>query len=391
MIIMPKSVAPPCAVFSAMFVAVLMMAALLTMPALLGALARSYGLGTADLGLLAAIETLAYVGGTYLASDKPIVKLGAWVPAAGAAIIAGNLACMFLANRIAFIVFRPMVGMSQGIVFGYALKCCSRSANPDRNFGILTAALSTMMVIGFQVIGHFSAIYGARAVFVLYAGLAAIALACAFRSRPRESTDHPTVALDSTTLPSPLILLGLGAVVLSFLAQGSIWAFLERLGVAHGFALPVVTNALSVFAIVGIAGSLGAAVLPIRVPRAVALIFALLILLPGLYCLYARLPIGAFTLGCAIAGFYWNFTLSLQLGILAGIDPTGRGAVLGGMVSGIGSGLGPLLAGLLVVGTNFQPVGWFAAMLVTAGAACILVVNRGAIRTCSPLSEQRAL
>jgi len=175
-------------------------------------------------------------------------------------------------------------------------------------------------------------------------------------------------------------------VVLSFLAQGSIWAFLERLGVAHGFELPAVTNAMSVFAIVGIAGSLGAAALPARVPRALALILALLVLMPGLFCLYAPLPLSAFTLGCAIAGFYWNFTLSLQLGILAGIDSSGRGAVLGGMVSGVGSGLGPLLAGLLVEGSNFQPVGWLAAMLAIAGAVCILVVNRGALAAARVLS-----
>ena len=55
---MSDSVAAPRAVFVAMFVSVLMMSALLTMPAMLGALARSYGLGTGDLGLLAAIETL---------------------------------------------------------------------------------------------------------------------------------------------------------------------------------------------------------------------------------------------------------------------------------------------------------------------------------------------
>jgi predicted MFS family arabinose efflux permease len=185
------------------------------------------------------------------------------------------------------------------------------------------------------------------------------------------------------------VLLGLGAVVLSFLAQGSIWAFLERLGVAHGFALPAVTNAMSVFAIVGIIGSLGAAALPARMSRALALILALVVLLPGLFFLYAPLPLAAFTLGCAIAGFYWNFTLSLQLGILAGIDPSGRGAVLGGMVSGIGSGLGPLLAGLLVVGTNFQRVGWFASALVIAGVACILVVSRGAASAARALSPAR--
>jgi predicted MFS family arabinose efflux permease len=131
-----------------------------------------------------------------------------------------------------------------------------------------------------------------------------------------------------------------------------------------------------VFAIAGIGGSLGAAALPARVPRSLALLAALCVLVPGLFLLYVPPSLAGFVFGCAAGGFYWNFTLSLQLGILSKADPSGRGAVLGGMVSGVGSALGPMLAGLLVQGSNFRPVGWLAAALVLAATACILIVNR---------------
>lgn len=68
-----------------------------------------------------------------------------------------------------------------------------------------------------------------------------------------------------------------------------------------------------------------------------------------------------------------------MLGILARIDQTGRGSVLGGTMSSAGSALGPLLAGVLIRGSNYQPVGWLAGMLCAAGVVCVMLVeNRSA-------------
>ncbi len=358
-----------------MAAAVLMMASLLTMPALLGAVARTFGLPIADLGLLALVETLAYVTGIFLASGTPVARLRTQVLIAGACVAVANLGCLAAGSRDALLLLRPVVGLGSGMAFGYALKHCSGSARPDRSFGILTAALSMMMVGGFQAIGAIDAAVGGRSVFVLYAVLAGLAMAIAW-STPAAPERAGEGAAGAAGMPAPVVLLGLAGIILSFLAQGSLWAFLERLGSAHGFAARQVTNALSMFAIAGIGGSLGAAALPARVPRSSALITAMGVLIPGLYMLYAPPSLAGFVLGCAVGGFYWNFTLSLQLGILAKVDPSGRGAVLGGMVSGIGSALGPMIAGALVQGSDFRPVGWMAGSLVAAATVFILIVNR---------------
>ena len=82
--------------------------------------------------------------------------------------------------------------------------------------------------------------------------------------------------------------------------------------------------------------------------------------------------------GCAVGGFYWNFLLPLVLGLLAQVDASGRGSVLGGTMSSLGAAIGPLLAGLLIQGTNYQPVGWMAAGLSLAGLICVFVVEQRA-------------
>jgi predicted MFS family arabinose efflux permease len=77
-----------------------------------------------------------------------------------------------------------------------------------------------------------------------------------------------------------------------------------------------------------------------------------------------------------VGGFYWNFTLPLMLGLLARLDDTGRGAVLGGTMSSLGSALGPLLAGLLITNSDYRPAGWLAACLCLASLLCVWSIER---------------
>jgi predicted MFS family arabinose efflux permease len=130
----------------------------------------------------------------------------------------------------------------------------------------------------------------------------------------------------------------------------------------------------------GIVGSLSAAALPGVVSRTAAIGIALFFLWIGLYALYEPASLMWYLGGCAIGGFYWNFALSLMLGLVARIDRSGQGSVLGGTMSSVGSTFGPLFAGLLIRGTEYQLVGWMVGVLCTAGLACVSVVERHSSR-----------
>jgi predicted MFS family arabinose efflux permease len=82
-----------------------------------------------------------------------------------------------------------------------------------------------------------------------------------------------------------------------------------------------------------------------------------------------------------VGGFYWNYVLPLMLGLLARIDATGRGSVLGGTMSSLGSAFGPLVAGRLIHGADYRPVGWMAATLCLTGLLCIWFIENRAART----------
>ncbi len=382
----PVSIAPR-HVNAAILLVIAMMAAILWMPATLGAIAQGYGLGAGALGRLASLEHIGFVLGTFLSSARSLRQLQSWVLGGCLLIVGANLsALLFGPQASSYWLVRLIAGVGSGIGFAYGLKVCAMSAKPTLSFGIFTASMSLVMIVGFQFIallmesratalgtiqpelvkGVVRLLFGAFAFLGFLAGLTNWANRFTLVEQAQRGY----------SAPEALVGIGLFAIGLAFAGQGGVWALLQILGVSHGFAVRSVANAMSAFAIAGIAGSLIAGVVPQRIARSAAIAVALLVLWCGLYAMYAPRSLGWYVMGCAIAGFYWNFTLPLMLGLLARIDATGQGSVLGGMMSSVGSALGPLLAGLVIRNGNYRPVGWMTGALCLLSLLCVAFVER---------------
>ena len=386
------SIIPNRYVYAAMMLCIVNMAALLWIPALLGALAQGFGLATSDLSKLASAELVGFLLGTMFTSSKSIAELKRWMFAGFALVIAANLVLAMFAGQVPFIIMRPLAGLGGGIAFGYALKICTGSKSPTQNFGILTGCMSAMMIVGFQLIAYLintqATVAGVvnpesvktvvKIVFAVYAGFAVLAAFLYVTNQPpiAPQTAEQAALPKPSGFPEPIVIIGLAAILISFMGQGSIWAFLQTLGIAHGFSVGGVANAMSAWAILGVIGSFSVGLLPARVPRWVGIGVMTVTLYVGIYALYAPQDISWYVFGCAVGGFYWNFMLPLVLGLLAQVDATGRGSVLGGTMSSLGAAIGPLLAGMLIQGTNYQPVGWMAAGLSLAGLICVFIVEQ---------------
>jgi predicted MFS family arabinose efflux permease len=246
------------------------------------------------------------------------------------------------------------------------------------------------MIAGFQLIAGLleyhtargvaqpaAAMAVARWIFGMYAAAAAAALLVYWTHQPPAAKSLPiATAHRGLRIPGPLVLIGLLAIGLAFAGDGGVWTLLQTLGISHGFSVAGVANAMSIFAIAGMVGSFTMSAIPRRVPSWIIASAALLTLWGGLYALYAPRSLGWYVAGCAVGGFYWNFTLTLILGLIARIDRSGQGSVLGGMMSAAGSALGALLAGQLIHNGDYVPVGWMAAGLCLGGLVCTCVVER---------------
>ena len=385
--IMPRHLA------AAMVAGIAMMTGILWMPATLGVLAQGYGLDPRALSNLAFVELAGFLLGTLFTSKRPLGQFGRWVPLACGLILAANAAAVLLGSKAPLEWVRFTAGLGSGVGFGYALKACAASERPTRSFGILTASMSVVMVIGFQSIAYLTESQATASVRRLGscnewpAGSSARMrrrlwrpLSCFSSISPALPRPAPCRRVSRPSCRCPTALIGLLAILLAFVAQGGIWSFLQVLGISHGFAVRGVANAMSAFAVAGIAGSLAAAAVPQRWPRWATIGAAMLVLWLGLYSLYAPASLSWYVLGCGIGGFYWNFILPLILGMLARVDGTGSAAVLGGTMSSAGSALGPLIAGRLIQNAGYHPVGWMAAGLCLASLICVCAVERRSAR-----------
>ncbi|MET0545900.1 MAG: MFS transporter [Caulobacterales bacterium] len=387
-------------VYAAMAISLGLMISLFWLPAQLGVLAQGYNLAPAQLSPLASLELGGFVVGTIFSSSLALADFRRWLLAGCATVLAANLALVFFSPAVPFLLARPIAGLGAGIAFGYVLKICALSPKASQNFGILTGLMSGMMIVGFQSVAYLMAQHasddaaansaGARdvatIVFAIYAALAIVSAIIFLTNLPPKAIRTETVAAAKPHgLPEPLAMLGLIAIVIMFIGQGAIWAFLQTLGVSHGFAVGEVANAMSAFALMGIVGSFSVTALPKNVRAWTAIGLTLPILWAGFYALYAPQSIAWYVFGCAVGGFFWNFALPQILGLLARIDPTGRASILGGSMSSIGGALGPLIAGFLIQGTNYQPVGWMAGIACFIGVVCVwFVETRGKAPSLQP-------
>jgi len=69
---------------------------------------------------------------------------------------------------------------------------------------------------------------------------------------------------------------------------------------------------------------------------------------------------------------YWNFYLTLQIGLVSRADDTGRGIVLCGVAPSIGVIIGSFMGGMLVHGSTFFPLAQAGAVLCVTGIACTI-------------------
>jgi hypothetical protein len=364
------------AVFAATWIPVLTFGAILTIPVFVGVLGKYYGMSDAALGRLSSAEFFACIVGTYVTNRKSIEQLACWVP--WACVLAGiaNVAGAILVSRVPLILFHPLGAFGAGVSYGYVLKVIDVSGKQERHFGTFMALFNLTMLGEFQLITYTTNRYLPASIFIVYAILAFGALFISIATRaslPQTTTAGATLAeVQRQTRISLAIIVSILALGVSYTAYGMIWPFVQLMGVTRGFSALNVANGLSACAVTAIFGSVAAATLTPKVHRAAVFSIALCTLLGSIYMMYAAPSYRLFFIGCAFFGFYWNFYLTLHLGMVARADNTGRGIVLCAVAPSIGTVIGSFLGGMLVEGANYLPSARTGSILCIIGIACTL-------------------
>jgi hypothetical protein len=180
--------------------------------------------------------------------------------------------------------------------------------------------------------------------------------------------------LDGEGAPSMLrlpVLLTLGSLLLFYVFNNAIWAFLDRIGVDAGIPLPTVGLALGVSMFGGIFGAILSVVISVRFGRFLPILagFLLFMLFGGILAVpfsTSTYFVATFALNATLA-----FLVAYLLGTCASLDSSGRVVVVANIMITLGLAIGPAMAANLLSG-GYAKLIWIS--VVGTGASLVLIL-----------------
>jgi len=338
---------------------VLSAAVFVVLPLLVGAMVERLGLTVQQAGLIAAADML---GASVSALGVSfILSRGHWrvVLICGIGLLTIADALSGLAQHFTPLFFtRIVAGLGEGVLLAIANASIGETRNPDRVFGLSTAGQVAFGSPALYLMPSLLSAYGLRGVFW---SLTALTAASTFLVKHMPDGARLSGTSTRQTAKPPLSaqsVIALAGVLTYFIAQGGVWAYLDRIGVANQITMANVGTALAISSIAGLLGASLSAWLGIRWGRLKPLLFATLCTLVSLLILNQNTTFVVFAAMVSLFNFAWNFSVPYQFGALAQIDPSRRTVALGGVVVFAGLTVGPVLAAAMVSESRFHNVNW---------------------------------
>ncbi|MEG3089102.1 hypothetical protein [Sphingomonas sp. PB4P5] len=340
-------------------------------PQLLGALAVEGKLSVAALGGLATVELLAMgIAAGAAGFVLPVTRLRAIAVVALLATGLLDLATPQVGGGGIFAA-RVGAGLGEGVLIWIAIGFIVRTTRPERWSGIYLAVQTLAQFALASLIGFYAA--GSLGGFTAL-GVVTLAGIAAVRWLP---TAYAPLTGDADTggRPAPRGLLALAGVLLYLAFIVAVWVYVEPLGLQRGLSPATVHLIAPLSLAMQVLGAGAATLLAGRLPPRLTIIVVGLINL-ALLAVMATPPSPAlFVAATALFGFLWLFAMPFQVPVLIAADPTRRAASLIGGAQLVGSGLGPVLAGLLVGEGDIASVLGFGAVSLVLGVLALVVAG----------------
>jgi DHA1 family inner membrane transport protein len=338
---------------------VLAAAVYVVLPMLVGATVEVLGFSVQQAGLIAAADMLGASVSSLLVSL--VLSRCPWRRLLIVGILMLTTADLLSGVVVQFSYLlncRLLAGLGEGILLAIGNASIGESRNPDRVFGLSAAG---QVAFGSPALYFMSAIltaYGLRGVFW---SLAALTAASTFLVRYMPDRANQPAAATSSAINvsfSRKSILGLAGVFAYFIAQGGVWAYLDRIGTASQIDMASVGKGLAISSIAGLLGALLASWLSLRLGRLKPLLLASICSIVSLLVLDHHATFMVYAAMASLFNFAWNFSIPYELGALALVDSSRRTIAFAGVVVFGGLTVGPVIAAAVVADQNFRGVAW---------------------------------
>lgn len=364
-------------VSAAMWMTVIGTLGILFLPLMVSGIIDELGFTKKQAGYIAAIE----MAGVAIASGLGVfwVRRVNWVTTATIATIlflAANWVSTGIDAYWPMFGSRFFVGVASGVLLAVGLACQSDSKNAHRIFGYWVACQMTVSSAGYLLLPTVRASWGIDGFFValIILGLTTF-LSIAFLPRRGLSRTTPLEKPQQTLLINTVALSG---ALLFFMAQGGLWAFLERLGLAADLTSREIGYALAISSYLGIAGGLARNWLADAAGQLAPFFFVVAGELVMLVLFSIHPGNVLFAVAVCTLQFCWAMGMASLLGGFNIIDKSGGLVLLLIATAKIGYSLGPALMGWLIVGDDYTYVILSCGALVVVGmlTAILLMKSR---------------
>ena len=357
--------------FGAAYAAIMAVAVLNVLPALAGVLSRQLRWDEKAIGLFAAADSLGALLGTVIAALQLRRRSARALTTAGMALLAGADLLSALSSGVALTLgARFAGGLGGGIAMGVAFAVFARS-QPERGVALWSIGQLLFGFIAITALPGLTAALGWQSAFVGLAVLAACGIAAA-RCLPAQSVAGAAERKGARVATiAPYAWLGVFGVALFYLGQGSLWPYLEVIGVSSGIAQQSVETSVSVSAASAILGSVFVLLVGKRLGRNAPLLAAFMVTIVAVWML--RSPdAGVFRAALAAFTFAWPVFAAYQFALIVADHASERLGAFVTTANFAGLVAGPFLSGELIGPDGLRSAQWLATVADALALASLL-------------------
>jgi len=331
------------------------------MPLVLGGAAESRGLLENQLGFAAA----AFMGGLALINFAGFAWLRRFdwrtlVFAGNALATLAFVLPVFYFSAGAWILCNLLAGAATGVSYGVSIACLGDTREPERNFALAYAAQTFLSAGLIFMLPRIAIRYD---LFVVGQGITAALMAAGIALiliLPKRGTKTGVVSRqrspDRPGASQAVLIMALLVLMLNVMAEGAIWAFMERIAVSSGLTTSFAATAMAFSFFASGVGSIAAAAMGRRFGSIRPFVAAVVLSISSVWVLWAGGTESIFFAGVMLFALAWNLGSPYRMALATRADSSGRYSTLVPAMQTLGAAIGPAVAGMLIVNGSFTPV-----------------------------------
>ena len=349
------------------------------LPLLVTVSSRVFHLSAASAGRVEAAEMFGFAAGSALVSALlSRTTVSRLMVTSVAVVVAGNLLTLVVAPQF-LLPLRLVTGIGEGMGGASNAAIVAGTSAPERYFGILLCSLFIGATVILRLDAAATAAIGPHAVYWILAGASLLTLPAAlFARKSTQATQAgqraPGGALSRTTLIA--IAVGLTAIMASYAAWTTIWAYAANVGQWSGLSLQQTNVVLSYATLAGMAGAGVAIVLGPRLGNAIPLLAAGVFMAASVVVVIFRLTPSTFPAAILLWMAGIEFATPYMIGFMSEADREGRATSLCAAAQTLGMSVGPALGAIVVDSASGAVLGSLAIVLLIPSFLVMVAVAK---------------